>query len=133
MKKNVFISISICMCLLLSGCQNSTLETAITYDSVDDINAEAQKLYDDGDYTSSLTKYSEAIAKNPTDIDSMIGAAQCQIALENYSMAGTNLSAAIRVEPTDYRIYDLYVQMSEESENISYARTAVTLAQTYMS
>ena len=76
MKKNVFISISICMCLLLSGCQNSTLETAITYDSVDDINAEAQKLYDDGDYTSSLTKYSEAIAKNPTDIDSMIGAAQ---------------------------------------------------------
>jgi len=131
MKKNVFISISICMCLLLSGCQNSTLETAITYDSVDDINAEAQKLYDDGDYTSSLTKYSEAIAKNPTDIDSMIGAAQCQIALENYSMAGTNLSAAIRVEPTDYRIYDLYVQMSEESENISYARTAVTLAQTY--
>lgn len=129
MKKIVFISI--CMCLLLSGCQNSTPETAVTYDSVDDINAEAQKLYDNGDYTSSLTKYSEAIAENPTDIDSMIGAAQCQIALENYSMASTNLSAAIRVEPTDYRIYDLYVQMSEESENISYARTAVTLAQTY--
>ena len=129
MKKIVFISI--CMCLLLSGCQNSTLETAITYDSVDDINAEAQKFYDDGDYTSSLTKYSEAMAQNPTDIDSMIGAAQCQIALENYSMAITNLSAAIRVEPTNYRIYDLYIQMSEESENISYARTAVRLAQTY--
>lgn len=129
MKKIVFISI--CMCLLLSGCQNSTPEAAITYDSVEDINAEARKLYDDGDYISSLTKYSEAIAENPTDIDSMIGVAQCQIALENYSMASTNLSAAIRVEPTDYRIYDLYVQMSEESENISYARTAVTLAQTY--
>lgn len=129
MKKIVFISI--CICLLLSGCRNNTPETAITYDSVDYINAEAQKLYDDGDYTSSLTKYSEAIAENPTDIDSMIGVAQCQIALENYSMASTNLSAAIRVEPTDYRIYDLYVQMSEESENISYARTAVTLAQTY--
>lgn len=129
MKKIVFISI--CMCLLFSGCQNNTSETVITYDSVDDINAEAQKLYDAGDYTSSLTKYSEAISENPTDIDSMIGAAQCQIALENYSMANTNLSAAIRVEPTDYRIYDLYVQLSEESENISYARTAVTLAQTY--
>lgn len=129
MKKIVFISI--CMCLLLSGCQNNTSETVITYDSVNDINAEAQKLYDNGDYTSSLTKYSEAIAENPTDIDSMIGAAQCQIALENYSMANTNLSAAIKVEPTDYRIYDLYVQMSKESENISYARMAVTLAQTY--
>ncbi|EOS53228.1 hypothetical protein C809_00173 [Lachnospiraceae bacterium MD335] len=129
MKKIVFISI--CICLLLSGCRNNTPETAITYDSVDDINAEAQKLYDNGDYTSSLTKYSEAIAENPTDINSIIGVAQCQIALENYSMACTNLSAAIWVKPTDYRIYDLYVQMSEESENISYARTAVTLAQTY--
>lgn len=129
MKKIVFISV--CMCFLLSGCQKSIQETAITYDSVDDINTEAQKLYDDGDYTSALAKYSETIAENPTDIDSMIGAAQCQIALENYSMASTNLSAAIRVKPTEYRIYDLYVQMSQESENISYARTAVTLAQTY--
>lgn len=129
MKKALFLFV--CVCLLFSGCQSNATETAFTYGSVDDINAEARKFFDDGDFAASLKKYSEAITENPTDLDAMIGAVQCQIALENYSMAGINLSAAVKVDPTDHRIYDLYVQMSKESENISYARTAVTLAQTY--
>lgn len=129
MKKILFMFVYIC--LLSSGCRSDAIETAIAYRNVDDINEEAIKLYDDGDFVASLTKYSEAIRENPTDIDAMIGVVQCQIALENYSMASINLSAAIKVDPTDHRIYDLYVQMSEKSENIDYARTAVTLAQTY--
>jgi len=129
MKKVLFMFV--CICLLFSGCQSNATEAAFTYGNVDDINEEANKLYDDGDFAASLIKYSESITENPTDIDAMIGAVKCQIALENYSMASTNLSAAVRVDPTDHRIYDLYIQMSEESENIIYARTAVTLAQTY--
>lgn len=129
MKKVLFMLI--CMCILLSGCQNSMSEAVITYGSVADINQEAVKLYDSGDFAAALSKYSEAISLNPTDIDAMIGTAQCQIALENYVMADTNLSAAVRVDPTDHRIYDLYIQMGKECDNINYARNAVSLAQAY--
>ena len=62
-------------------------------------------------------------------MDAQLGMVKCQLALENYQMAARNLSAAAQVDPTNEGLYELYLQLSVESGNLSYARTAVSLAQ----
>lgn len=116
------------LCVLLAGCQSNQTVSSISYQNVDQINAEALKAFDSGDYSNALMKYSDAMKNNPIDMDAMIGTIKCQIALENYSMASTNLSAAVKVDPQNTEIYDLYIALSEASDSIGYARTAVTLA-----
>lgn len=117
------------LCVLLAGCQSNQAVSGTSYQNVDQINAEALTAFDSGDFSGALMKYTDAIKSNPIDMDAMIGTIRCQIALENYSMASTNLSAAVKVDPQNAEIYDLYIALSEASDNIGYARTAVKLAQ----
>ena len=116
------------LCILSVGCQSNPAGYKNSYPNVDQINAEASQAFDNGDYSGALLKYMDAIKANPIDMDSMIGSIKCQIALENYGMAATNLSAAIKVDPQNSEIYDLYIALSEASESVAYARTAVALA-----
>lgn len=130
MKKSICILL-VLLCALLGGCQNTQDTPEVSYDSVEQINAEAQQAYDTGDYAGALRKYTQAMKTNPIDMDAIVGAVQCQIALENYDVAEINLFAAINLDPKVSEIYDLFVTLSEESDQIAYARTAVLLAKEY--
>ncbi len=116
------------LCAMLAGCQSAPTASNVSYANVDQINEEALLAFDSGDYSGALLKFTDAMKSNPIDMDAMIGAIKCQIALENYAMAATNLSAATSVDPQVPEIYNLYVTLSEESDQIWYARTAVSLA-----
>lgn len=110
------------------GCSAQKQSAGVVYENVDEKNSLGQSLYDSGEYEEALRQYAEAIRVNPIDTQSYLGAARCQMALENYSMAAMNLSSAARIDPSIEEIYNLYVELSNKSESISYARTAVSLA-----
>lgn len=126
MKRLIALGLSAC-CLFLSGC----FLDGGSHPDVNDLNAQAQASYDAGTYQDSLTLYAEAMKTNPMDVNAILGAARCQIALENYDMAATNLSAAAQVDPQNLEIYDLYIQLSDLTGQIGYAHTAVNLAKNY--
>lgn len=135
MKKSVFVVSLICnIIFVISACVGSNTEnkdTSIVYPDVAAINEEAWKAYEAGQFEESLIKYAEAMKENPIDMDSRIGLIQCQMAMENYDLAATNLSAAFKVDPRKEILYELYIDLSEKSDNIFYARQAVELAKTY--
>lgn len=112
----------------IDGCSTAEQPAKVAYENVDDKNAQGQSLYESGDYEGALRQYAESIRTNPIDTAAYIGAARCQLALENYDMAAMNLSAAAQIDPSVEEIYDLYVELSNKSESYSYARTAVALA-----
>lgn len=125
--RKIFSVLSILLVMLLAGCRPGPSVPA-SYDSVAAITAEAARAFDSGEYSDALTKYAEAMKINPVDMDSLIGAVKCQIALGNFDMADMNLSAAVSVDPKTREICDLYLALSEASGQIHYARTAVLLA-----
>lgn len=131
MKNKMIVGI-LCSCLLaasLAGCASGNNKSTVTYDSVESINQEAQAAYDSGDYKGALTKYAEAVSTNPIDMTAQLGAARCQIALENYDMARTNLNAAGSIDPKNEELYDVYLELSKASGILSYAQSAVRLAE----
>lgn len=130
MRKILLISVLGCS-ILLWGCGKSNSVNSLSYENVDLLNQEAGADYNNGQYAEALTKYAEALAINPVNMDTQLGIASCQIKLKNYPMAAVNLSAAVKVDPSLEEIYDLYVKLSEVSGEISYARTAVSLAEKY--
>lgn len=117
--------------LLFCACGNS--DDNYKYQSVDVTakNEEALSLYENEEYADSLDLYLEAMKENPKDVNARIGAVKCQIALENYSLALMNLGAAVKVAPQTEELYELYQEISELTENISTAQTAVNLAKNY--
>ena len=129
MKKGILYTLILCSSVLLIGCGQKK-RAQVTYESVDAITAEADQAYESGNYTDALTSYADAIRTNPLSIDAQIGAAKCQMALEDYAMASENLSAAARIDPQAPEIYDMYLELADASKNSSYARAAVNLAKT---
>lgn len=127
MKKGFICTLALCCSVLLSGCSQEK-KHAVTYDSVDSVIAEAALVYEEGSYIDALALYADAYKTNPLSIDALIGAARCQMALENYAMASENLSSAARIDPLVPEIYDAYLELSESSGSPGYARTAVNLA-----
>lgn len=117
--------------LALSGCAGGNSDFRLSKENVTDLVAEGESLFEDGSYEESLETYLEAMQKNPKDMAARFGVVHCQMAMKNYSLAAQNLSAAVDVSPTEPEIYDLYVELSKESNSISYARTAVSLAMQY--
>lgn len=131
MKNRMIVGI-LCGSLLaasLAGCASGNNKSTVTYDSVESINQEAQAAYDSGDYKGALTKFAEAVSTNPIDMTAQLGAARCQIALENYDMARTNLNAAGSIDPKNEELYDVYLELSKASGILSYAQSAVRLAE----
>ena len=129
MKKGILYTLILCSSVLLIGCGQKK-RAQVTYESVDAITAEADQAYESGNYTDALTLYADAIKTNPLSIDAQIGAAKCQMALEDYAMASENLSAAARIDPQAPEIYDMYLELADASKSPSYARAAVNLAKT---
>lgn len=122
------------MALGLSACAGSgadSTSTSLSFTDVSEINTKALKLYEEEKFEESLKQYAEAMKANPVDMDARIGTIQCQLAMENYELAATNLSAAFQVEPKNEVLYDLYIELSEKSNTIFYAREAVDLAKRY--
>lgn len=124
------LPILVCCFALLSGCQRTEYDSPVVYDSVEAMTSEAGMALERGDYEASLLIYAEALKQNPVDMNVLLGMAKCQIALGNYATAAFNLSAAAQVNPQAEEIYELYVELSQASGTISYARTAVALAKT---
>lgn len=128
MKKLVSILL-VGMISILCACSNRNEQ-----DQPSDITAgleKAQTLYDHEEYADSLETYLQIMQENPKDMESRIGTVKCQIALENYNMALMNLSAAILLEPQTEELYELYLEISDKTNNLSAARTAVTYAKRY--
>ncbi len=121
--------------VLISGCGAAASESAgtatISYESVDDLVASADAAYESGDYDAAFENYAAALETNPVSIEAQIGLAKCQLQQKHYGMAYTNLQSAVNLEPEAAEIYDLLIQLSEESGDISYARSAVKLAERY--
>lgn len=116
----------ICAC---TGGRNT--DTPVSYADVSAMNADALKAYEEGRFEDSLKKYAEAIKANPLDMDARVGTVRCEISLEDYGMAQSNLSAAFQVDPKEEVLYDLYIELSEKSNNNFFARTAADLAKIY--
>ena len=129
MKRGILYTLILCSSVLLIGCGQKK-RAQVTYENVDTVTAEAAQAYEGGNYTDALTLYADAIRTNPLSVDAQIGAARCQMALENYAMASENLSAAARIDPLAPEIYDMYLELADASKNSSYARAAVNLAKT---
>lgn len=125
--RNIFLMGAL---LLLCACGD---DAAYQY-SIKDVaakNEEAQSLYDSGKYEESLTMFLDAMQEEPKDAASRIGVIKSQIALENYDMALMNLNMAVPVLAHEEEMYDLYLQVSELTDNISIARDAVDIAKRY--
>ena len=128
MRKFLWLMI-LCSGFLLCGCQSSSQEDTLPeYPSVAEMNAAAESLAENGNYAEALQKYAEAMKTDPLDITAILGAAKCQTALKNYSTAATDLDAALQIDPKDPRIYELYTDLSRQSEDMSYVETAISLA-----
>ena len=128
MKRRLLL-IVLCTGFLLTGCNGNEAGQTAAYESVEEMVSDAAQSFESGAYEDALKKYADAVRENPIDMDAQLGMVKCQLALENYQMAARNLSAAAQVDPTNEGLYELYLQLSVESGNLSYARTAVSLAQ----
>lgn len=126
--RNIFL---IGTLLLLCACSNG--DTAYRYfrTDVSAKNEKAQSLYDSGKYEESLEMFLDAMQEEPKDVPARIGVIKSQIALENYDMALMNMNMAVPVLAHEEELYDLYLQISELTDNISIARNAVDLAKRY--
>lgn len=94
-------------------------------------NQDALELYDNGKFKDSLALYLETMQEEPKDLTARIGVVKCQIALENYDMALMNLYFAVDMMPQEEEIYDLFIEISKLTDNISIAQQAVELASLY--
>lgn len=128
MKKFIILTLVVCTLGLITACGTPEAEDTRELTDVSQKNEEAAKLYENGQYEDSIKLYNEAMTENPIDMDSRIGIVENYIALENYNMAAVNLSSSYMVDPKDSRIYELYVEMSQKTENIHWAQTAIDLA-----
>lgn len=137
MKSNRFnlIALLLILGLLCTACaapkakEQSSASTE--YEDVSDILQNADALFQKGEYTQSLEQYLTAMEKNAKDMNARIGVVQCQIELGNYEIADMNLSIAQQIDPSAIEICEMYLRISEETDNISYAQTAVDLAVQY--
>lgn len=130
MKKTRFIFL-ISVLFLLCACSGS--EETYQYSQIDVSadNEAAQSLYDSGNYEESLEMFLDVMQKEPKDVTARIGVVKSQIALENYDMALMNLNMAVPVLAHEEELYELYLQISELTDNISVAKNAVNLAKRY--
>lgn len=123
--------ICVCFILVLCACGDNVEEYHYDKNDVNEELNEAKKLFDDGKIEDSLVIYLDAMKKEPKNVEARIGVIKCQIELENYSMAISELGLAIELDPKKIDLYNLYVEISNLTENISYAQTAVNLAKQY--
>lgn len=133
-KMKCFICFLSSMILLpLTACGMSDAKNTVDLDTREEntIIDEAQSLYDSGSYAESLEKYLDEIEDSPQSVIARVGAAKCQLELENYEMAAFNLSSALFIDPYYEDIYYTYFDLAEKTNNISYAQNAVDNAYTY--
>ena len=129
MKKRLGFVIGLLL-ISLPGCGQEAGSNHV-YEDVSQAVAEADGLYAAGDYGSGLAAYLDAMNVDPKDTAARLGAGRCQIALGNMSMAQTDLSMLMKLDPQIEEIYDLYAQISVALGDLSIASNAVSMAKTY--
>lgn len=137
MRRNRFCMIALLLVLGLVCTACATPETkeqnaaSVGYEDVSDILQNADILFQSGEYAKSLNQYLTAMEKNAKDMDARIGVVKCQLELGNYEIADMNLSMAQQIDPSSIEICKMYLKMSQETDSIYYAQTAVDLATRY--
>lgn len=129
--KKVMLGYMIAVLFLLCACGDHEINYQYRSEDVSEKNQEAQLLYDEQKYEESLEIFLDAMQAEPKDIEARIGVIKCQIALENFDIALTDLSAAIETAPRRAELYDLYFEISRLTGDINVAQTAVGLAKRY--
>lgn len=96
-------------------------------------NAELEQLLSEAEHTTTmkdrLEKYYEVLSVYPNNIDARLNIAKCHINLGNYDLALQSLNFVSKVDPQNQEIYELFIQLSRYADDISYAYTALDLAQ----
>lgn len=132
MRKSCFCLISLLIfSLLCTGCGARKTQDQNAMDTNSDILQQAETLFQNGAYEESLEQYLTAMEKDLKDMNARIGVAKCQIALGNYEIADMNLTIAQQVQPGAVEICEMYLKMSQASNNVRYAQIAVDLASQY--
>ncbi|MCR4641705.1 MAG: hypothetical protein K5697_06720 [Lachnospiraceae bacterium] len=128
MKKRTWICAFI-LILMSAGCalQEDRPEPKSYPDTGKERN-EAEDSFQTEDYRKSLEQYLAAMEANPQDTEAFLGVIRCQIELENYDIAVTDIRELISREPAMKDAYELYLEVGEKTEAISYKQDAVELA-----
>ena len=92
---------------------------------------DGQEYLEEGDLEKAAESFRKAMAEDPKNMDARLGAAKVQIEREAYSMASDSLAMALRVDPTEREVYEMFLTLAEKADNIYYARNAVNLAEQY--
>jgi len=120
--------------LVLSACgqaEQKEAEADSVYEDVSTLVQEAEGLYQAENYEKSLDIYLTAMEKNPRDIPSRMGVVRSQIALDRIDLALMNLDMVQQLDPDNAELCRAYLDLADKTGRISYARTAISLAEQY--
>lgn len=126
----IFIIITV-LSLVSCGKSNSNIVAVKETRNMTDNLEHANQMYQDGDYEQSLSLYLDEVTCFPQNVIARVGAARCQMKLENYDMAAINLYSALYIDPYYEDTYEAYLELSESADAIGYAKTAVENAYRY--
>lgn len=122
------IALLLILGLLCTACAETEHHASAEAGNTFAILRNADALFQDGAYMQSLEQYLTAMEMDTKDMDARIGVVKCQIVLGNYDIAETNLVMAEKIDPSFVGICEMYLKMSQETDNIRYAQNAVALA-----
>lgn len=129
MRKGFFLAVFFAL-VFLTGCGSNRAYQYSSQDASEAIAA-AQEFYGEEAYEDSLRLYLEAIRLDSKSEEAQLGVIRCQTALGNYDMALENLDILIMLNPYIEEIYDLYIQIAQETDKIYLAIHAVDMADRY--
>lgn len=134
MMKNkwLLLGLAVGMAAVMVSCGRSSEEDApkSSGDSAGYVQ-DGQEYLEEGNLEKAAESFRKAMAEDPKNMDARLGAAEVQIEREAYSMASDSLAMALRVDPTEREVYEMFLTLAEKADSISYARTAVNLAEQY--
>ncbi len=130
--KLVSVIVGIFSLCLICGCGDRDNISSYQYEAGDvaDLISEADKKYDSREYEEALEDYLDAMLDNPKSVAARIGAVKCEIALEEYDIAQSDLDMLIKLAPNEKEVYDLYFDLSREMDNLDIAIQAIGYAET---
>ena len=92
---------------------------------------DGEEYLEKGDLEKAGENFRSAMAEDPKNMDARIGAAKVQMERKAYGTAADSLAMALRVNPAEKEVYELFLDLAREADNIDYAKQAVSLAEQY--
>jgi len=105
MHKRMIAVLLLLMIVTLCGCgSREKRDREKRYPNVSQEIRSAEEFRDGQNYAVALETYLQALEQNPSSVDALLGAAECQIHFGNYEVAAYDLDAAVLLDPGEPRI-----------------------------